>query len=129
MSYLQRWRQNDAAARALAESSSSDEDNANPRLVEDENDEHATQCSPMQSSEIDTDSADEDIHDLSDFGFSDTVESSDSDHQISDNELLSDHEIDVKTFKEQLAMWATRNSLSKTCVDELLKIIETTLHH
>ena len=118
MSYWQRWRRNNAATRALAESSSNSDEENNPVEQHGESDTNTSQ----NSSDINSDMGSGNEDSSSDFGFSDHVQSSDSDNPDSENSL--DHvEAEQRTVKEQLATWATSNGCSKTCVDQLLKII------
>lgn len=114
-SYWRRWRRNHAAARALALASSSDDE-------EIQNLEHQTQAElPIQNlghiSHDTGDNLDEhsesDEHTESDFGLSDTI--------LSSSDGVS--EIEEKSLREQLAAWSTKNRLSKTCVDDVLKIL------
>ena len=112
-SYLKRWRQNHAAALALADSSS-DEEALN--VVE----QVAGYADFQISQDLFDQNSESDDRDLSDFGFSETVQSSDSDADAS----FSDNEVGLKTLKEQLSTWATSNNVSKSCVDELLTILK-----
>ncbi|XP_060599922.1 uncharacterized protein LOC132753458 [Ruditapes philippinarum] len=118
MSYLRRWRQNEAAAQALAESSDEDDVATNMTVVNVGGYDITSSSEFFDENNV---SYNDDSDDnLSDYGFSETIVSSETD---SETDNLSDEENDESTLREQLATWATSNNLSKKCVDDLLKLL------
>ena len=117
MSYLRRWRQNHAEVRALAMDSSSDDDI--PDVIE-QGILHEEVAPNLTDQNIETDSDESIVSDGSDFGFSETVQSSES-----DSESLSENEIDEKSFREKLATWSTKSKVSKSAIDDLLILLRS----
>ena len=100
MAYLRRWRKCHAEAAAIALASSSSEDEAPDVQVEERRDtERESTSHSSDNHAVTTDSDSSDNGDV-DFGFSDTVESSDSASGMSERE-------DEKSFFEKIASWAT----------------------
>lgn len=111
-SYRQRWRKLSAAATAVALESSSGEDedvqepvNVRDTCTFDSSDNESTHSSNVLSEE--------------DFGFTETIVSSDSDISTAEHELAEEG----PSFREEIATWLTENQCRRAGADSLLAIL------
>lgn len=121
--YMKRWRKISATVRALAESSDSEDDSSqqsdpidpfNSVINSDETEAHTVSDNEA------SDAAASDS--VLDYGYTDIIESSDSEGSSDFNEGNSDEDND-QPLSEQLASWANKNKCTRSSLNELLGIL------